>query len=526
MLGQGSRASVYLARATSIVDRPTGHAPDSSAPPEYAAIKIFLPQASRHSIDYEISALLATNSPHIVPLLDVATRKSGGIALVLARCTGGSLRELLGARSLSPGEAVNVLAPVVEALGAMHTHGFSHGSLRVSSVHFDSVGTPVVLGWGHGETLVDARTGGILSEHQRAVTPAVRADFERFVAVAFRVLDGVSGAGARMGTLRSGLEAVLERGRPSAVAELAELLYEFADPHALELPGENSATPSGMARMPLRPAARGNVPTMSPEPPPLPDDAPESARRGRRARERTRTRLPSWAAVFPLPDSFVSALRGAAVGRPKHALLERAAAELRTVRRPVWATAALATAALLAALLLVPAQTGGSFPAAGDAGSVPKAAADSEPAVPAPSTEEAGLDDGNERTHALAKSAREDDPVAAALALIQLRAHCFDTRSVLCLDGVDQRGSLALDVDRNAVRGLQEGRSAESLRLIDRTPVLIERLGNSAMIALPAPADASGAVGGETEPASLLIIKSEAGWRIREILLAGTATAG
>ena len=113
--------------------------------------------------------------------------------------------------------------------------------------------------------------------------------------------------------------------------------------------------------------------------------------------------------------------------------------------------------------------------------------------------------------------------MAAATALLERRSECFDAKSVVCLDDVDQRGSVALDADRNAVRSLQEGLSPTSPRLSGRTVTLVERLGNSALLALSPSADGSTV---ETVPASLLILKSEAGWRIRDVLLGEVPATG
>jgi len=102
-----------------------------------------------------------------------------------------------------------------------------------------------------------------------------------------------------------------------------------------------------------------------------------------------------------------------------------------------------------------------------------------------------------------------DDPVAAARALVALRAECIRSASLLCLDGVVQAGSSAEAADRAAVTVIQTG--GEAPAPIDGSVFeLVERLGASALVSLGRP------TAGETAPASLLLMKGEAGWRIRD----------
>src|SRR5690606_11015245 len=54
-----------------------------------------------------------------------------------------------------------------------------------------------------------------------------------------------------------------------------------------------------------------------------------------------------------------------------------------------------------------------------------------------------------------------DDPVAAALALLERRAGCFAELSMLCLEHVDQQGSSALTADRAAIQQLRDGDEAD-----------------------------------------------------------------
>lgn len=104
-----------------------------------------------------------------------------------------------------------------------------------------------------------------------------------------------------------------------------------------------------------------------------------------------------------------------------------------------------------------------------------------------------------------------DDPAAAVIALLLRREECFRELSVLCLDEVDQLGSAALASDRDALLDLREGREAAAPEVAAVRPRVVERLGDSALVE----------VGDETAPASLLVMRSEAGWRIRDWVVGG-----
>jgi eukaryotic-like serine/threonine-protein kinase len=108
-----------------------------------------------------------------------------------------------------------------------------------------------------------------------------------------------------------------------------------------------------------------------------------------------------------------------------------------------------------------------------------------------------------------------DDPIAALHALAARRDRCLAELSVLCLDGVDEVGSSAFDADRAAIRGVLEGGVAPA-RLQLASVSLVERLGDSALIDL----------GTGSDPASVLLLKSEAGWRIRDYLAAPSGGPG
>jgi hypothetical protein len=106
-----------------------------------------------------------------------------------------------------------------------------------------------------------------------------------------------------------------------------------------------------------------------------------------------------------------------------------------------------------------------------------------------------------------------DDPVAAVVALLAGRATCLAAASLVCLVGVNQTGSAVLALDSYDARQRQQGGSGPHLPdYVGYLPTLAERTGNLAVVAL-----APGAGNEKNQPASVLVVKGEGGWRLREI---------
>jgi hypothetical protein len=87
-----------------------------------------------------------------------------------------------------------------------------------------------------------------------------------------------------------------------------------------------------------------------------------------------------------------------------------------------------------------------------------------------------------------------------------LRSGCFRQRSVSCLDSVDENGASAYSDDVARIAAIRAGGElvpTDSTQAV--APSLLQRLGDSALVRL----------GSESEPASALLVKEKAGWRIR-----------
>jgi len=130
-------------------------------------------------------------------------------------------------------------------------------------------------------------------------------------------------------------------------------------------------------------------------------------------------------------------------------------------------------------------------------------------AVPAPNDAPPGV----AVTPASSPSAPEapdlpDDPVAAAVLLLAARDRCVRDLSLLCLDGVVQPDSAAYADDAALIRAVQAGAEYPDALILDGDPVLVERLGDAALLDLPP----------GSMPSSVLLLHTANGWRIRDYL--------
>ena len=501
-LGEGDRAEVWL-----------GHAPGCEE--SVAAIKVYRETTPDDQIDIELDALTRGDSPHLLRLRDVGTAPDGRPCLILPRL-GISLARTLGARStLGTGELVTAAAPLVEAVRELRRVGVVHGAIGPATVLFDDFGAPVIAGFGYARVVGPAADGEArLSPADRDAEPGLSADLRQL--------------GSLIDTL-AGRAADRHGQRPAGVADLIGWVTAAA---AQDLHGEEFLDELGGRLFDLAPATPirfdgdPRLPTFATRQIPVaPSPSVGRAAPGRSRRERLDERL-----AQHIDTSPATAIRSRLpVVRAALSLVRR---ELAPVRRPVWIAGGAGLGALLLGLVVIPAfgTEGGSdirhaperppSPTTGAAtpwtdGSRPPAPADvagptASPAVGAPPAADAG---------ASAAALTGDDPVAAASALIGQRARCLLTRDVGCLDAVDQPVSAALESDRYAVR-TSTGAAARGAHPLPATPIaLVQLLGDSAIIGLGNPTATDGAADAppNTYPASILIVKTTNGWRIRDL---------
>ncbi|WP_104134718.1 protein kinase [Cryobacterium sp. Y62] len=543
LLGTGDRASIYL-----------GHSGSGTM----VALKVFRADTESASIESDIAVLTSAAAPGLVRLLDVAQLGDGRICLVLERLAGGSLaRYLIEHPVLSPGEVVTLLAPVVVALNALHSAEFAHGSLSQATILLDATGRPVLTGFGAIRQFSDAL---------RERMPLLRADYTRLATIGQCVCDGLAETDARSrgaaelirrlhdavnpsdSAGRSGAEAgafLASEPTEAVLVDLERALFDWAEAEPLRgfrpatepNPGNAwSAGPSIGGREIAEPARRiGKVQVRAAFS--ERGHATERTAPGRYAPEDDETvlhepdpypsalnacvRSPSWAL-----SNFVARAAGSRQrlsrllnslvdARPVEALKHGLRKRLHGRRRPILVAGLGGVSVLVLALTLFP-LTGHS----GRPGPVADAVAAGPPATAATpensdhssdQSQPSGAPSGLQTPDAAAIAG--DDPVAAVMALLAGRAACLAAASLVCLVDVDQTGSAVLALDSYDTRQQQQGGSGLQLPdYVGFLPTLAERTGNLAVVALaPVAGNKKG------QPASVLAVKGEGGWRLREI---------
>ncbi|WP_100364345.1 protein kinase domain-containing protein [Diaminobutyricimonas aerilata] len=466
-VGAGTRADVYLGRV--------GEAA--------VALKVLRHPSSPADAERELAALLAAAGPHVVEVLDLGSAPDGSPVLVLELLQSRHLGALLAEREdLSPGEAITLLQPLATAVERMQGRGVAHGALSASAVLFRSDGAPVLARFGA------ARSG--LAGHSpaaREADPMLRSDVAALRALALAVLDRVVDGGDAVAALRSWVEGGADGDFPAA---LAERVFDLG--------------PAEPIRIAASGAVRGLLGRATPVSPPVRHMSEPATGLWRLVPEELRSLVTDrWDAV-----ARRVARRGADGGPPSAAgLLTR----LRGVRRRYWVAAAVSGAFLVAGSGLVALLEA-------DAGAVASGSGDvdaSQGSTPDPSHEaDVGHVDDAERGTAGATPGESapDEPVAAAHALLSLRSQCFADLDADCLDRVAHPGSSVLTDDRRALdAGVATGRVDPPWPdpATAGTVELVQDLGGAVLMRVDTP---------ERGPASVLMVRTEAGWRIRDIV--------
>ncbi|GAB3044334.1 hypothetical protein GCM10027052_28260 [Parafrigoribacterium mesophilum] len=505
LLGFGARAEVYL-----------GHAgAGAEGAPRAAALKRYRPGVDRHSIDTELEALSRADSPHLLRLRDVATDSSGMPCAILQRLGADNLAHILIARNLlAAGEAVTILAPLVRAVAELHRAGVAHGAVRLSTVLFDEVGAPVLIGFG-AATLIGAQPAGAehsLTAAQLSAHPAVLRDLTDVAALCSRVLDRTQHTGSGSDRLSQFLDATraVDLDARSFPEELAERIFELAEPLPV------------MPAPPFDSVASDSVASDS-----VASDSVASDRGGLDLAAPGYNTTRRYNTMRSAPG--IVALEPSAVGRPtgrRRALHRRAPDDAssagvtarwrpgpvswtqrlhpawwnglrrRGVRKPFWLAGAVGVAVCVGALAMIPSQGPSRAVVPPSPSTSPRAAS---PSLPAPSSapESTGAEVG-------------DDPAEATRQLLRVRAGCLAGRSADCLRRVDQEDSAALDHDTQLIASGATSAQDELFPIDAAT--LTERLGDGALVSVNLP-------GSGAAPVSVLVIRTASGWRIRDVLV-------
>ena len=488
-LGSSDRADLYVGVA-SPWSTPPGRERHGQGPGDHPApvvLKVFLPGTESLSVDREVRALTTLTPGRLTALVDVGTLSDGRTCLVLEQLTGGALSGFLeGRQRIGPGEAVTILAPVAAALAELQAIGLMHAAVNLSTILFDSSGRPVLTGLGQLRPLPDADDG------RPEAVDAVDAAHGRLAQVVRAVLDHVDPglpAPTALRDLERWCTVPAARSTVRAPGELEHLLFAWAEAVPVRL-GQTRAAGRGpqvgdwLRRPPPDdPAGRehGEVDRLA---------AGESGVWRMLARRVSRSRAAVHRRWIGIRDGELKKVRGRG---------------FRARGGPLLLAAVVAVVSTgLAVTTVNPGMSkhdaGGRSAAStesGDSSGVPS----DDPAEPSGSDT-----DGADRAAVLG-----DDPAVAVPALLRIRARCLREVSVVCLDDVHQSQSAALAADSHTLRLMEQGGVApEQEDLWSWAAALVERTGDVALVSLQAPA-------AERQPASVLVVKGEAGWRVRDI---------
>jgi serine/threonine protein kinase len=514
-LGTGTRAEVFLGVA---VD-------DSSGLPRTAALKVFRPDLPREDAGRELESLGRASLPHVVRLLDVSLGPSGLPLLILDRIGRGSLAALLAERqSIEAGEAVTILAPLCTTLTDLHRLGVVHSAVSAASVHFGLSGEPILIGFGRSIVLQPDLSLAALD----SVAPVI-VERDRLAALATGVLSRVRD-GHGLSALRDlqGWLADSAGGRRFEFAvELGERLFGIADSIPIAFAGVDGArrlVPGRLdaASVPVPVPVAVGVPVSVGVAVPVPIPVPVPVANAGSEMDAAMRRRPRAAGSANSAEVFhaesgrhrgtarVSGtlVRVLAVG-PGEILgsaRQRALDLVHGVRARFWVASGAVVVALIAAIALVPESEAAS-------GAAPTSAGPSSAGASATATASSSSSSPDPR----ANPALSIDPLAALTGLLVARAECFRQLSVLCLDAVDEPLSDAHSADAAAILAVRAGGEVPAdAALLAPSPTLIERLGDSVLVAL----------GPESTPASVLVIRTEAGWRIHSFQGGTPVSAG
>jgi hypothetical protein len=452
-LGGGERSQVLLARDPG--DR-------------LVVLRVLPAETDEAAVSRLLGVMTAAEHPNLLPLADVATSTDGRVVLVLPRVAGGSLGEALSRRD-SPGplDRVRILRSAIGAVQALHGAGWAHGRVDPTSILLATDGTPVLAGFGDAVPLDDESRTRDLVQTAALVCAVLRLE-PTAAGLLLRLEDEAPGLDALDWAL-----ADLQRQAEPAADSAESTLWPAArldglvgsDPHDFRaVPGHERAD----SRSSLRP--EGGPGSQA--------DAVEAKAYGPVG---WRDRIADLEGLAPL----LRALHMAAG----------------SVRRPVWVAAGGVAAALVVAMVLIPQ---GEKSASADLAEAVQV--DTSSTATADPATDASAPAGTAAEPSAAEmpdaAAMSDDPLEAVRTLLVARQVCFETGNPDCFDSVDQAGSTALDDDVAAMADLPAGAPVPPPVPLGDAP-FVQRTGDSAIIA--------------GEQVSILLVRGDGGWRIRDI---------
>ena len=466
-------------------ERLTGEAPDGR--------RVVLRRRGSPSGDRpaaEAVALALADHPHVATPVDVLTDDAGRVVTVTDDLGGDLLGSWLDARGRpEPGEVVTLVVPIVTAVQHLVRRGVPVAEVAVDDVEIDARGAPMVTsvvvaaapepGPRTGADLVpglevgDDAGADLLSRGLTAAMAFARSLVER----------------ADVGASPANDAAPLLDG--SSFDTLVESVFDLAEAVPLSsLDGVAAGAASGFSFD----AADGGRP-----PEHEPGDAP----------------APAWTAV--LPESEVVDRLVAAVSRVRRGSVRAAWRSVRRRYRVLGAVGLLLPVTLVAGTAVPgPAASPGHDVASSPATDAPAAVPATPPGAARSSdgadswsgvTDDSAADD--EASASATDAVHGDDPVEAARVLLRARLSCLREPTPSCLEAVDQPGSPL--AQRDAVLLDDPGQATSPSSAIEITEES-SRLGGTVLLS---------ATGPDGRPASVLVMRTEAGWRLRDVTVRG-----
>ncbi len=521
-IASGERADVYLATAERGDPPATVVAPAFAPPPVDGAaldatlappapplvvVRVYPAEAPSESVALEIEAMSTDADGTLPALYDVASLDDGRCCLAVERIGGVAVSRLLTERTLSAGEAVTILAPITVAVSDLADRGFVHTRLASSDVILDDAGRPRLIGLGAlrripGHDRSAERAALIRSGH------TALAELVEDVAAAVRPVGALDAA---VDLVRGRLDA---RPFERCEAELERRLFATAAPEAI-------AGVDVRIRAARLPARIGSPAAMTTGEAPNDDGTHDASSRAERRRG-----IRGLLGLSQLPDDFSARVATTLDAVPGAGTRARVASAMRARRRALTVGGLVGGGALVLMLTLVPPATATDAPQTAQrdrwqttdsASTMGTNGADS--ASTAPMTDSSGGDGAGELNPADEAPRQDepdgggaagDDPVAATRWLLERRANCFETLDLGCLDEVLQPASAIEAQDRAAMLAARDGASGPDVGFDLETLHVSSEMGDAVLAAVMRASPAR-------EPASLLVVRGEAGWRLREI---------
>ena len=475
-IANGDRADVYLAT----VDRLD---PADAEVAALVAVRVYGSSVPGDSIATEVESMAADTSGALPELYDVATLDDGRCCLAVERLPGPTLAGLLIGRTLDPGEAVTILAPVVVAVAELAESGFVHTRLSAGDVIIDATGRPRVIGLGALRRLP-------AQGQQGERTDLVRIGHEKLADLIEEVTRATRPSGVFDAALEIIRSALATRPFVPCERQVERALFDAATPTPITGVSVRSRSTSVPGRV--------TAPALEADETPA-DDATRRRRRGA---------LSALAEIAQLPLPVLSAERIADAADRDHAatFIGRLAGRIASRRRALVVGSLLGGAALVLMLTLVP-PTPAGHGSATEADPTPPT--DMVPtAVPTPTHKPPSA--GRSSSPEGGANEPDLDAASAAARLLELRASCFATLDQACLAHVAQPDSAIEGADLDLLAQARAGVAAPADEFALDAITITAEMGSAVLLAVPY-TDA------KREPASLLVMRGEAGWRLREL---------